>query len=204
MGNCGGSESEKENVISGQRDLSVVNKVEGEGLKKIEKKDTHKVLLLGDSGVGKSSLLIRLVDDQFSFSHVSTIGCEYKSITLDVNEGKIKLNIWDTAGQDRFRSITKSYFRGATAVVFVYDICSRDSFISLKNNWYKDAKESLDEFIGIVVGNKLDLQDGRVVDTNQAKEFADRNGLSYIEASAKESTNVQEVFKNVATQLSNV
>ena len=131
-----------------------------------------KILIIGDSGVGKTSMLLKYVDDYFPDTHIATIGVEYKTKTVIKGKFKITLNIWDTAGQERFKSITKSFFSNTTGVVFVYDITKRESFSgnSGVKNWIKDSEE-YGSFNSILCGNKLDLEKNRKVNVDELKEL---------------------------------
>ena len=154
-----------------------------------------KILIIGDSGVGKTSMLLKYVDDFFPDTHIATIGVEHKTKTITKGKYKISLNIWDTAGQERFKSITKSFFSNTTGVVFVYDITKRDSFSgpSGLKNWIKDAEE-YGKFDRIICGNKIDLGNKRQVKCDEAKEFSMKKKLEYFETSAKTGENINEVF----------
>ena len=135
-----------------------------------------KLLIIGDSGVGKTSILLKYVDNFFTDQHIATIGVEYKTKVITKGKYKITLNIWDTAGQERFKSITKSFFSNANAIIFVYDITKRESFSGTSGvkNWIKDSEE-YGKFDRILCGNKLDLEAKRKVTTDELKEY----GISY-------------------------
>jgi len=153
-----------------------------------------KVLMVGDSGVGKSSLLLRFTDDSFSDNFISTIGVDFKIRTIKM-EGKIvKLQIWDTAGQERFRTITSSYYRGAHGVILVYDVTDQVSFNNARQWLTEIDKFACGNVMKLLVGNKTDLATKRVVDFNQGKGFADQFNLPFIEASAKDGSNVEKSF----------
>lgn len=154
----------------------------------------YKVVVLGTSGVGKTAIVQRLVDNTFSTDGQSTVGVEFKSQTITTDEEKTKLNIWDTAGQERFRSVSKAYFRNAVGAILVFAINDHVSFTDL-DGWLDDLhKLAAPNAVIILVGNKADLEDERHVSTTQAQEYADRNGLVYIETSAKDAINVEEAF----------
>ena len=129
-----------------------------------------KLLIIGDSNVGKTSMLLNYTDNYFPESHLATIGVEYKVKELKTNKFNIALQIWDTAGQERFRSITKSFFRNTNGILFVYDITSRRSFQSVKD-WIKDSEMHDSGFEKILVGNKIDLEEKREVQTDELKEY---------------------------------
>ena len=159
-----------------------------------------KILLVGDSGVGKTTLLLKYVDNQFSDSHITTIGVEYKDKEITVNNRKINLQIWDTSGQERYRSITKNFYRNAHGILFVFDVTNQTSFDHLKD-WLNSSNECDIDFKKIIVGNKIDLND-RVVNKETMAFFAEKNQIkkSY-ETSAKDGTNIQECFNDSTTLL---
>ena len=160
-----------------------------------------KVLLVGNSGVGKSSLFLRFVDEIWEDSFVPTIGVDFKIKTLLIEEKKIKLQIWDTAGEERFRTIISSYYKGAHGILLVYDITLKESFESL-NDWLNEIKKNTSKnIVKVLIGNKIDLNDKRVISFDEAKEFADNNSMKYIETSAKTSTNVDQAFGLIGVEL---
>ncbi|WAR03981.1 RAB35-like protein [Mya arenaria] len=152
-----------------------------------------KLLIIGDSGVGKSSLLLRFSDNTFSGTYITTIGVDFKIRTIDVNGEKVKLQIWDTAGQERFRTITSTYYRGTHGVVVVYDVSSGESFANVKR-WLHEIDTNCDVVNRILVGNKDDDPDRKVVLTQDAQRFAEQMGIQLFETSAKENKNVEEMF----------
>ncbi|XP_077995429.1 ras-related protein Rab-35-like isoform X1 [Glandiceps talaboti] len=158
-----------------------------------------KLLIIGDSGVGKSSLLLRFADNTFTGTYITTIGVDFKIRTIDVNGEKVKLQIWDTAGQERFRTITTTYYRGTHGVIVVYDVTSADSFVNVKR-WLHEIDQNCDNVARILVGNKNDCPDRKVVESDDAKKFAEQMGVQLFETSAKENINVEEMF-NAITQL---
>jgi len=160
-----------------------------------------KILVIGDSGVGKSCMLLRFADNSFTDSYISTIGVDFKIRTINIDGMKIKLQIWDTAGQERFKTITTSYYRGAHGLIIVYDITSMDSFNSIKK-WLVDVERfASPNVLKLIVGNKSDLAQKRAVDYKVAKKFADDLGIPLIEASAKDSVNIEEAFIQLATNI---
>nr|BAN64311.1 Ras-related protein Rab-1B [Babesia bovis] len=161
-----------------------------------------KIIIIGDSGAGKSSLLLRFADDTYSESYMSTIGVDFKIKTVKIDNVTIKLQIWDTAGQERFRTITSTYYRGAHGIITVYDVTSRVSFESVKKTWLVDIeKYSSANISKLLIGNKVDLEDSRAVTYDEAREFAEQNNMDYIEASAKTAQNVEKAFESIARAL---
>ncbi|KAJ1920035.1 Ras- protein Rab-2A [Mycoemilia scoparia] len=172
-----------------------------------------KFIIIGDTGVGKSCLLLQFTEQQFTHTHELTIGVEFGAKLLELKENeapaiegnetkpKVKLQIWDTAGQESFRSITRSYYRGAAGALLVYDITRADTFKNL-SKWLEDARQHLNKNSTIIlVGNKCDLDAKRAVAKEEGKEFADANGLLYIETSSKTSDNVNKAFTMVAQEI---
>ena len=155
-----------------------------------------KLLIIGDSNVGKTSMLLNYTDNYFPESHLATIGVEYKVKELKTDKYNITLQIWDTAGQERFRSITKSFFRNTNGILFVYDITSRKSFQSVKD-WIKDSELHDIGFEKILVGNKVDLKEKREVNFEELKEYGAKKKIDVIEASAKTRINIDEAFQKI-------
>jgi len=160
-----------------------------------------KLLLIGDSGVGKSCLLLRFADDTYTESYISTIGVDFKIRTVELDGKTIKLQIWDTAGQERFRTITSSYYRGAHGIIVVYDITDAESFNNVKQ-WLHEIDRYASENVNkLLVGNKSDLTSKRAVTFEQGKEFADSLNIEFIETSAKNATNVEKAFLAMSAQI---
>ena len=155
-----------------------------------------KLLIIGDSNVGKTSMLLNYTDNYFPESHLATIGVEYKVKELVTEDYNITLQIWDTAGQERFRSITKRFFRNTNGIIFVYDITSRKSFHNVKD-WIKDSELHDSGFEKILVGNKIDLKDKREVKYEELKDLGAKKRIDVMEVSAKERTNIDEAFKKI-------
>eukprot|EP00771_Trimastix_marina_P004007 gnl/Trimastix_PCT/733.p2 GENE.gnl/Trimastix_PCT/733~~gnl/Trimastix_PCT/733.p2 ORF type:complete len:201 (+),score=46.65 gnl/Trimastix_PCT/733:93-695(+) len=162
-----------------------------------------KLLLIGDSGVGKSCLLLRFADDTYTESYISTIGVDFKIRTIELEGKTIKLQIWDTAGQERFRTITSSYYRGAHGIIVVYDTTDIESFNDVRL-WLNEIERYASENVSkLLVGNKCDLTTKKAVDFNAAKEFADSLGVPFLETSAKNATNVEKAFLTMAAEIKN-
>ncbi|KAL5538292.1 hypothetical protein UlMin_044017 [Ulmus minor] len=160
-----------------------------------------KVVLIGDSAVGKSQLLARFSRNEFSLDSKATIGVEFQTKTLVIDHKTIKAQIWDTAGQERYRAVTSAYYRGAVGAMLVYDITKRQSFDHVAR-WLEELRGHADKNIVIMlVGNKSDLGTLRDVPTEDAKEFAQRENLFFMETSALEATNVEPSFLTVLTEI---
>lgn len=153
-----------------------------------------KLLIIGDSGVGKSCILLRFADDTFTESYISTIGVDFKIRTIDINGKIIKLQIWDTAGQERFRTITSSYYRGAHGIIIVYDVTDEISFSNVKQ-WLQEIDRYAGESVKkLLIGNKCDLVAKKQVPYVVAKEFADNLEMPFLETSAKNTINIENAF----------
>ncbi|XP_061686078.1 RAB3D, member RAS oncogene family, a [Syngnathoides biaculeatus] len=153
-----------------------------------------KLLIIGNSSVGKTSFLFRYTDDTFTSAFVSTVGIDFKVKTIYRNDKRIKLQIWDTAGQERYRTITTAYYRGAMGFLLIYDITSQESFAAVQD-WGTQIKTySWDNAQVVLVGNKLDLEEDRQVTTEDGQRLATELGFRFFEASAKECVNVEQVF----------
>ncbi|KAM3256103.1 hypothetical protein ACQJBY_048940 [Aegilops geniculata] len=153
-----------------------------------------KVVLIGDSAVGKSQLLARFARNEFSLDSKATIGVEFQTKTLQIDNRTVKAQIWDTAGQERYRAVTSAYYRGAVGAMLVYDMTKRQSFDHMAR-WLEELRSHADKNIVIMlIGNKSDLGTLRAVPTEDAKEFAERESLFFMETSALEATNVEKAF----------
>merc|ERR1711934_247432 len=161
-----------------------------------------KVVLLGDMGVGKSSIALRLVHDQFNANSVTTVGAVCWTKSVSTVNGPVKLQLWDTAGQERYHALAPLYYRGASVAVVVYDITRRDTFSTLKD-WVRELKmQGPSNILIAIAGNKADLEDKRDVETSMGKQFASEIGGIFVETSAKtESGGVEELFKKIGEQL---
>merc|ERR1712217_469495 len=173
------------------------------GAQKMKRDYDHlfKLVLIGDSGAGKSSLLLRFADDTFTESYITTIGVDFRFKTIPVERKTIKLQIWDTAGQERFRTITSAYYRGADGIILVYDTCDRESFNHV-DDWLEEVNRYVNESTcKILVGNKCDNTAEKQVTTEEAKKKADELGIAFIETSAKDATNVETAFQMMSSEL---
>ena len=162
----------------------------------------YKVILIGDSAVGKSSILCKYADKEFRNSHISTIGVDFKIATIKVGLKKVKLQIWDTTGQERFKTIIRSFFRGVQGVFLVFDITDKSTFDNLSYwveelNRYCPEDSSCKKTI-FVIGNKIDLEEKRTVSYDDANEYAKSIGARYFETSAKENIRISDIFYNLA------
>ncbi|MCL7036476.1 hypothetical protein MKW94_001951 [Papaver nudicaule] len=160
-----------------------------------------KYIIIGDTGVGKSCLLLQFTDQRFQPVHDLTIGVEFGAKMVTIDTRPIKLQIWDTAGQEAFRSITRSYYRGAAGALLVYDITRRETFNHLAR-WLEDARQHASPNMAIaLIGNKCDLAHRRAVTKEEGEQFAKENGLIFMEASARTSQNVNEAFTSTAKRI---
>ena len=159
-----------------------------------------KILLLGDSTVGKTTLILKYVDGFFPTVHVATIGVEFKKKKINIEGININLQIWDTAGQERFRGVTKTFLKGADGIIYVYDITNKNSFENLKT-WINTAEESISDFKAIIVGNKLDLEEKRKVQIQWLEKFCKKQNTIGKETSAKDGTNVNEIFEELVKSI---
>eukprot|EP01108_Squamamoeba_japonica_P003492 TRINITY_DN2834_c0_g2_i1.p1 TRINITY_DN2834_c0_g2~~TRINITY_DN2834_c0_g2_i1.p1 ORF type:complete len:219 (-),score=75.83 TRINITY_DN2834_c0_g2_i1:73-729(-) len=160
-----------------------------------------KYIIIGDTGCGKSCLLLQFTDKRFQPVHDLTIGVEFGARLVNIDGQQIKLQIWDTAGQESFRSITRSYYRGAAGALLVYDITRRETFNHLQT-WLEDARQHANpEMTIILIGNKVDLEHRRAVSFEEGEKFAKEHGLMFLETSAKTAANVEEAFVQTARQI---
>ena len=163
---------------------------------------TFKILLVGDSGVGKSSLLLRFATGDFE-ELSSTIGVDFKSKVIDVGGKRVKLTVWDTAGQERFRTLTSSYYRGAHGIVYVFDVTRRETFESLGDIWMHEVSmySTIQDSIKMVVANKTDLQSQREVSTDECVSFAKKHGCIFAETSARQNLAVEQAFEELVIKM---
>ena len=159
-----------------------------------------KILILGESEVGKTSLLLKYVDHVFPEQHIATIGVEYKDKFIIRDNYDIRLQIWDTAGQERFHSIAKNIYRNTNGVLYVYDITKRESFANIKG-WIKDLQNVDVDIKGIILGNKSDLEENRVIQKEELADFSKKYKMPYLETSAKDNINVNEAFELIVDEL---
>ncbi|OQV20838.1 Ras-related protein Rab-10 [Hypsibius exemplaris] len=153
-----------------------------------------KLLLIGDSGVGKTCILFRFSDDAFNTTFISTIGIDFKIKTIELKGKKIKLQIWDTAGQERFHTITTSYYRGAMGIMLVYDITQPKSFDNIAK-WLRNIEEHANEDVEkMLLGNKCDMEDRRAISRERGEDIARQHGIRFLETSAKANINVERAF----------
>lgn len=160
-----------------------------------------KYIIIGDTGVGKSCLLLQFTDKRFQPVHDLTIGVEFGARMITINNRQIKLQIWDTAGQESFRSITRSYYRGAAGALLVYDITRRETFNHL-TRWLEEARQNANqEMVIMLIGNKSDLEHRRQVTKEEGEQFAKEHNLIFLETSAKTAANVEEAFIATAQKI---
>ncbi|XP_050407599.1 ras-related protein Rab-10 [Patella vulgata] len=156
-----------------------------------------RLLLVGDTGVGKTCLICQYANNEFYDTHISTIGIDFKMKTVNINGSIVKVQIWDTAGQERFESITKQFYRRAQGVMLVYDICSRSTFDSLPK-WLSYVRQfSKEDTMITILGNKHDMEDKRQVEYLEGQQFAAKNNLKFFETSAKDRENLQKPFHDM-------
>ncbi|PNT35379.1 hypothetical protein POPTR_005G073000v4 [Populus trichocarpa] len=163
-----------------------------------------KLVLIGDSAVGKSQILARFARNEFSLDSKATIGVEFQTRTLVIDHKSVKAQIWDTAGQERYRAVTSAYYRGAVGAMLVYDITKRQTFDHIPR-WLEELRSHADKNIVIIlIGNKSDLEDQRAVPTEDVNEFAQKEGLFFLETSALQATNVESAFMTLLTEIFNI
>ena len=163
---------------------------------------TFKVLTLGESSVGKTCILRRYVEGQFFKNQLSTIGIDFKSKTLQIGNHEIRLKIWDTAGEERFRNITSQYYKGAEGIILVFDLTKKESFDKI-NDWMKQIRVNTqsDEIAIVLLGNKKDIVNERVVSFEEGNERAGEYGIKYFETSALDGTGIDEAIQNLSEEI---
>ena len=160
-----------------------------------------KIVIIGNSSVGKSSLLLRFADDIFHSTFLPTIGVDFKIRTIEQGGSVVKLQMWDTAGQEKFKNIVSAYYKGAQGIMFVFDLCDPRSFKDIKS-WMAEAERfSGERAVKILVGNKCDMGNERMVSREEAEMYAESEGMTYFETSAKTNANVENVFKNFSGEM---
>ena len=157
-----------------------------------------KILTLGDTMVGKSSIVLRFSDNKFDENQFATIGIDFKTKYIKVRDASVKVLIWDTAGQEKFRNIAKQYYKGANGVLLIYDVCNRKSFERIEY-WISELKENnkIDELYTILVGNKIDLPERRVISREEGEKYASDNNINYSEVSAKTGEGILDLFNDI-------
>lgn len=159
-----------------------------------------KVVIVGDSGVGKSNILLRFTENNFSFSFHPTIGVDFKIKTFKLENFTIKLQLWDTAGQERFKNVANTYYKGAHAVLLVYDITNSTSFQNIEK-WVEEVDQYSDcILVKMLIGNKVDLQENRKVTVGEAKKLAEKLKINFLETSAKDTINIEEAFQSLVRE----
>ena len=160
-----------------------------------------KYIIIGDPSVGKSNLLMKFAHNKFTDEYQATIGVEFGAKNIEINKKTYRIQIWDTAGQENFRSITRAYYKNSVCAMVVYDITSRSSFEHIVN-WIEDVHNQSPKTVTIVlIGNKIDLEDKRVVSFDEGNDFATKNGIIFMETSAKSGEGVDEIFKKSAEEI---
>ena len=163
-----------------------------------------KILTLGDSGVGKTSIIQKFVNDKFNQNMLSTIGVDFQSKEIIINNTKIKLKIWDTTGQERFKTLTSQYYNGADGALLIFDVTNKESFERI-NFWMNELneKKKLNELGLLLIGNKIDLNEKRNVKKEEAEEFAKEYNINYYETSALQNINIKNIINDIAQQCLN-
>lgn len=161
-----------------------------------------KIVVVGDHNCGKSCILLRFAENAFRSDHISTLGVDFKLKTIKLGRDKIRLELWDTAGMERYRTIYNSYYHSAHGVVCVYDMTSEKSFDNLENYWLKEIKQHAPQnAVLMLIGNKADLETERKVDFSRAEKLATRLGVSLYEVSAKTGINCEDAFHTLAAAM---
>lgn len=183
-------------------DTAMMNASQTSSATSVEYHYLYKLLLIGNSGVGKSCLLTRFADSTYEDIQTSTIGVDFKIRTIEIENKRIKLQIWDSAGQERFRTIAAAYYRGAHGIGVVFDVTDEKSFQSAQECWVEEIENNnCSSARKLLIGNKCDLDGEREVSQEDAEELAERYGMNYIETSAKTSENVIEAFETISRDI---
>ena len=159
-----------------------------------------KILLIGDTSVGKTSILSKYIDDKFDEVHISTIGVEFKVKSLTIKGKKVKLRIWDTSGQERYRSITQNFYRNANGILYIFDLTRKESFENIKD-WLIESYNCDSKVKKLLVGNKVDLDKNKQMDKQIIENYAEKKEMKYYEVSAKMGTNINKIFRELAESI---
>ena len=160
-----------------------------------------KYIIVGDTSVGKSNLLMKFANNKFVQEHQATIGVEFGAKNIEFDNQTYRIQIWDTAGQENYRSITRSYYKNSICAMIVYDITNKDSFDNIKNWLNEIHNQSPKNVLIVLIGNKIDLDDRRLITFDEGNEFAIKNGLIFMETSAKTGEGVEEIFLKSAKEI---
>ena len=163
---------------------------------------SYKILLLGNSYVGKTCILLRFSEDTYSDDYEVTIGLNYRIKTLNIDNNPIKMQIWDTSGEEKFKAIAKNFYRGAHGVVLVYDVCEKNSFLDVKS-WIEQIIENTDndDVVMVLCGNKSDLEKERIISKKEGENLAKKYEIPFFECSAKKNININEIFETMAKNI---
>ena len=163
---------------------------------------SYKVLLLGNSYVGKTCILLRFSEDKFNDNYEVTIGLNYRIKTINIDNTPIKMQIWDTSGEEKFKAIAKNFYRGAHGVLLIYDICQKNSFLDVKG-WIEQIIENADnnDIVMLLCGNKIDLEKERIISKEEGENLAKNYGIPFFECSAKNNININEIFNTMAQNI---
>ena len=156
--------------------------------------------MIGDTSVGKTSILSKYIDDKFDEVHISTIGVEFKVKSLTIKGKKVKLRIWDTSGQERYRSITQNFYRNANGILYIFDLTRKESFENIKD-WLIESYNCDSKVKKLLVGNKVDLDKNKQMDKQIIENYAEKKEMKYYEVSAKMGTNINKIFRELAESI---
>jgi small GTP-binding protein len=203
---------ETKQVANDSKGIEILSGSKSEGIKIVKRGNENsslnisyeflfKVSLIGDSGTGKTSIITRFIDNVFKSETSTTIGVDFKIVSFDLgNETYAKMQIWDTCGSERFKSLTASFLKTCSAFILVFDLTRLSTFQSI-DNWIKTIKENTKPKFLILIGNKSDLKEERTVDKEKIYKYCEKNKFNYIETSVKNNSNIEKIFKEVAYQL---